>query len=132
MTETETKTKTKTLYLTDAPPITIKIEDWVTLAHVDQHDGEVECQANRTWLLKVRRHRKTGDVVVTGHYDSNFRSEPNVHAGYLLTDIPQTDPLSRHMGRVGDAIKQVAEEIGEPRLGREAIQDLPAEVYPDE
>lgn len=109
--------KTRTIPLTDRPPVRIREDLWPTIAVAKDYDSEFECQANRTWALRVRQHQD-GRAVVYGSYETRWRGERDITAGELLTagdDIPA-------------AILRTAQAIGaSDRLAQECIADLPAE-----
>lgn len=80
-----TTDKSRTITLTGRPPVRITDSQWPLVASASRktHDGEVECQANRTtsWFLGVRREVNLGRWIVYGTYahESNYRNEPNTY-----------------------------------------------------
>lgn len=130
-----TEKKERTIKMTDHPPIVIKEDDWPIIAQTRlfDHDGEVECQANRKshWRLTVRQH-KDGRVIVYAmyHYSTAFRNERD-HACYAGIAEERSDPE-----HIVSAIKRVAELMAEQlhqgndavawdKIGRDCIANLP-------
>jgi hypothetical protein len=125
-----------TITLTGRPPVKIKKTDWPALAGAadKEHDGQVECQANRaaTWKLTVRQHADGRAIIYGVHtYDSHWQGEHgrDVRGGELLDKG----------GDIAAAIRRVADELearlpdqgayGQgvfPRLAHECTADLPA------
>ena len=86
-----TDTKKIVAVLTGRPPVTFAPSEWPLRASSDykNHDGQVECQANRTWEGRIRaRQHADGRWLVYGvaDYSSNWQNERNVSrkAGALL------------------------------------------------
>ncbi len=102
--------------LTEAPPVTLNAELWPIVARASWcDDPRIPVQANREAFVRVRRH-EDGRAVVYGVYASRFQGERDVAAGYVLAAG----------GDLVQAIRDVAEEIGQDDLARECIQDLPS------
>lgn len=131
----------RTITLTGRPPVTIDEDSWPVLASASDkdHDGQVECQANRTskWFIKVRQHHDGRVIVYGGYdYDSSWRNENNYHArrGVILspTDGGANDEaICRAIKDVCDDISQ-AEHAGNDAarwktLSDDCIADMPAE-----
>lgn len=109
-----------TITLTDRPPVSIDTDVWPIIASAHDHDGQVECQANRKWKLIVRQCQKEGDdrCIVYGVYDTCFQGESGCRGG----EIVKSD------SEVPAAVKRVAEYLGfDMRLADVCIADLPAE-----
>lgn len=115
MATTDTKT-TRIITLTNRPPIKIVDDDWDLIAEAKDFDGQVECQANRTTWLKVRRHTD-GRVIVYGGYDTAFQSERRLRGGEVLAAGKD----------VVAAIGRVAETCQATGIAADCIADLPAE-----
>ena len=130
MTTIETTTpKTRTITLTDRPPVKIHEDDWPVIARAKDWDNQHECQANRTWHLRVREHAD-GRRIVYGVYGTQFQGERDAAGGYL---VAATETEAEGGGYMPDtaatitAIHDVAEIIGAPQLAAECIANLPAE-----
>lgn len=123
--------KRLTITLTDARPVTIREDHWPILScsvWVD-HDGQIECQANRQWKawLKVRRHADGRAIVYGGYsYDTQWQGERDAsyRDGIRLTE---TRP---DMSDIIGAIREVGTTLGE-RSGSEHFADLIAECIAD-
>lgn len=125
----------RTITLTDHAPITIDEEAWPIVAEArdSEHDGEVECQANRksAWAVRVRQHADGRAIVyATYGYDTHYQGARGYSAkrGVLLP--PEADLIA--------AIREVCADIAGaecndgdetrwPTLAAECIADLPAE-----
>lgn len=110
--------ETLTITLTGRAPVQITKSEWPILASSSGHDGQIECQANRTWSVKVRQH-DDGRAIVYGIYSSAYQNEAGLRRGKLLDagdDIIRT-------------IYSVAASIGRGcSLAEDVIADLPAET----
>lgn len=130
---------TRTITLTDRPPVKINEDKWPVIASAQdsEHDGKVECQANRksSWWIKVRQHEDGRALVYAGYsYSTNWQGTSG-HAhkhGALL-------PAAATMQDIVSAINAVATDMGAgehdgddasrwPRLADECIADLPPET----
>jgi hypothetical protein len=100
--------------LTDDRPVVIDTDKWELLAEVVDYNGQFESQATRVWKIKIRQHNDK--VVVYGWSKSQWQGERDIYAGEI-TDLA---------GVIG-AIRSVADEIGNERIGRTAIRELPAQ-----
>ena len=117
--------KTLTITLSDSRPVKINDEEWPAIAVVsDWSGGQIECQANTQWVLRVRRHAD-GRTIVYGWQDAGpggqYVGTRNPRAGYLLTAEATEDEVIR-------AIRRVAGAINRDELGSDCIADLPAET----
>ena len=132
MTTETTETKTRTITLTDRPPVRIREEQWPVIAHGlhRAHDGQVECQANRTWKtdIRVRQHEDGRSIVYgTYDYDSAWQGERGVDArdGVLLDAgedlVAAIRSVGASMAEAGGDDHRIAEAV------RQCIADLPAE-----
>lgn len=128
----------RTITLTGRPPVRIDEDAWPVLASASdsEHDGEVECQANRksSWWVKVRQHEDGRAIVYAGYgYDTHWRGERGHSAkrGVLL-------PADTTHGAICEAIRAVCEDIAQaecaegdasrwPTLANDCIADMPAE-----
>ena len=130
------KTNTITVALSDARPVKINTEEWPLIARADEHDGQVECQANTVAKIKVRRHAD-GRTLVYGYTEAGgggqYVGMRNPHAGYLIPSIYTVPSIPGSALREGAedegvrAIRRVAGAIGYDHLGSDVIADLPAE-----
>lgn len=125
--------------LTDRPPVTVDEDKWQVIAKASdyEHDGQVECQANRRskWTVTVRQHEDGRTIVyATYSYSSNWQGARDYAAkrGVLLTAEQATD------AGIVQTIRAVCEDIASaecdgndaerwPTLAAECIADLPAE-----
>jgi hypothetical protein len=110
--------KKLTITLTDRRPVVVDTDVWPLIASVTDHDGQVECQANRRWKLAVRQCQTEGDdrCVVYGILDS------------VYSDSCRGGQVVENLEAVPGAVKTVAEHLGfSARLADECIADLPAE-----
>lgn len=120
-----------TITLTGRAPVKIKKEEWPVLAsaEADEHDGQVECQANRRWTrrLTVRRHAD-GRAIVYGVYDytTQFQGEKDAGArgGELILADVDIIPVIQ---RVGAWMVEYGDEVFD-QLVNECVADLPAET----
>lgn len=119
-----TTTKKITIKLSDRRPIEIDPSQWPIIARADHHDGQVECQANTVWSIKVREHAD-GRRIVYGKKDSGNGGQRigwrGAMAGFLLAAAGAESETIR-------AIRRVAGVIGDEEMGDDAIADLPAET----
>jgi len=113
-----TEQKRRTITLTDRPPVTILEADWPVIASARDHDGQIECQANRRWGITVRQH-EDGRFIVYATYSSQYQGEHGYRGGELVA--PPGDDLPAVIRRVGERGEFSAHIIDE------CIADLPAE-----
>ena len=133
----------RTITLTDRPPVKIDEDTWPVIARAkdSEHDGQVECQANRrtVWAMHVRQHKDGRTIVyATYSYDSQYQHERGYEARHgVMLAAPAKD--ADDAARIVSAIQEVgrlmaaAECDGEdaarwPTLVAETIADLPPEV----
>lgn len=128
----------RTITLTGRPPVSIDDDKWDVIAKAQdyEHDGQVECQANRKsqWSIRVRKH-EDGRAIVNAiyTYTSNWQGARCYTAkhGKLLPTGCTNDDICR-------AIEEVACNMAEsecdgndadrwPTLAAECIADMPAE-----
>ena len=111
------ESKSLTVTLTDRAPVRIQTGEWPLIASAKDWDNTYECQANRTWTLRVRAHGD-GRTIVYGVYTTQWQNESDKRGGEVIdpgADIPA-------------AVKRVAEYLGfTARLADECIADLPAQ-----
>ena len=142
MTTTEKKKKI-VITMSERAPLKLDPELWPLVASASTHDGQVECQANREWAIKVREH-EDGRRVVYGWVRRGDGGMPigyrGASGGYLVESPPRDangDPIRmtsdgvEHIERYQEetirAIRRVAGIIGDDGLGDECIADMPAE-----
>lgn len=141
-TGTQQETKKLTITLTDRPPVKIVEADWPIIAESSwgDHDGQVECQANRKWSawLKARQH-DDGRTIVYGHYcyTTNWQNEASAsyRDGQMITpsaeDYPEAARKDHWTGaRIVSAIHEVGGRLAE-RSKHECWTDLMAEIIAD-
>jgi hypothetical protein len=123
MTTTEKKKKIA-VTMSERAPLKLDPELWPLIASADTHDGQVECQANREWAIKVREH-EDGRRVVYGWVQRGNGGMPigyrGASGGYLVEAGANSGEETIR------AIRRVAGIIGDDQLGDECIADLPAE-----
>ncbi len=111
----QTKTRTyRTITLTGRAPVRIAEDQWPIIASAKRFDGQVECQANRTWHLTVRQHAD-GRAIVYGVYDSCYPGE-GARAGQIIANSV----------KIPTVIYEVAEACGCTQIADDCIADLPA------
>jgi len=127
----------RTITLTGRPPVSIKEEDWKTIASASdkEFDNQYECQANRTsnWFVGVRQHVDGRTIVyATYSYSSNWQNSRSYSAkrGVLL-EKPDEDAICSAIAEVCRDMSG-AECDGEDNarwstLSNECIADMPAE-----
>lgn len=113
--------KKLTITMTNYPPVTVDEELWPIIASAKDYDSRIESQANRTWMMKVRRHAD-GRAIVYATYTSAYPEDRDKRAGLLVDpdgDIPHT-------------INRVAELMGwetcPGSVAANCIADLPAQA----
>jgi hypothetical protein len=125
MTTTEAPKKIK-IPMSERRPLNISETDWPLIASAEEHDGQVECEANHKWAIRVREHAD-GRRLVYGW----LRSGPGgVHAGWRgseggflvppLGHVPDDDGTIRAIRRMGGI-------VDDDKLADECIADMPAE-----
>jgi hypothetical protein len=131
----------RTITLTNRPPVRIDEDQWPVIADGTwtDHDGQVECQANRRWKMHIRvRQHTDGRAVVYSvyEYDTQFQHEADFTArsGQLLAC---SEDISAAIIAVGDNLYSRLQDVdGNAAEGRchiraavaECIGELPAEV----
>lgn len=133
---TEIKTaapKKLTITLTDRPPVKITEADWPIIAEGrwDDHDGQIECQANRTWTawLKVRQHTD-GRTLVYGRYchASDFQNESGAdHRDGQMLATGEVAGIVAAIQSVGACLAERSGDAHWDDVIAECIADLPAE-----
>lgn len=129
----------KRITLSDRPPVSIEEDDWLELASASdqEHDGKVECQANRRshWALTVLLH-KDGRAIVYATYSHTSRWEGarchQARHGVLLTGAGGPTAIVAAIHRTRERM-QSCEHAGDDALRWTALADdcianLPAEV----
>lgn len=117
--------------MSESAPVKIDPDHWPVIAHVDWHDGQIECQALEIAAVKVREH-SDGRRLVYGWVkidpDRERQGSRDVYAGYLVVDQNrQNDDPSTLEADTIRAIRRVAGVINHEELGAECIGDLPAQ-----
>jgi len=121
MTTTETASKKKlTITMSERRPLSVVEEDWPIIARADDHDGQVECQANHVRTIRVREH-EDGRRIVYGWLSAGRGGVPagwrGASGGFLVTGEDETVRAIRRIGGI----------IGDDKLADECIADMPAE-----
>jgi hypothetical protein len=118
-TDTNTpKIKHRTVTLTGRPPVRIREDQWPVIAADRWWNGEIECQANRSGWLKVRRH-EDGRTIVYGGYVTRWQGESDRRGGELLAAATGQE--------IADAIHRVASDLNAESIAESTIAELPAE-----
>lgn len=121
---TTTEKKKIVVTMSERSPLKLDPELWPLIADVSRHDGQVECQANREWAIKVREH-EDGRRVVYGWVRRGNGGMPidyrGASGGYLVGAGDDVDSETIR------AIRRVAGIIDYDQLGADCIADLPAE-----
>ncbi len=137
---TNATSKSRTISLTGRPPVKIHEDQWPVVADGTwcEHDGAVEPQANRRWMMHIRtRQHADGRTIVYGVYDysSNFMNEPDFAArvGRVCgpdADLPQaiTETGGELGARLNDACGDALDGLRHiAAVVAECIGELPAE-----
>lgn len=120
-----TTTKNIKITLSDRRPVSIDPEKWPIAASVSDHDGQVKCQANTIWYIKVREN-EDGRRVVYGAKDAGDGGQHmgfrGTYGGFLIDKLES----GQNEEETIRAIRRVAGMIERDDLGAECIGDLPA------
>lgn len=130
--------KTRTITLTGRPPVTVSENAWPLIASAQdsEHDGQVECQANRKsrWWIGVRQHDDGRAIVyATYSYTSTWQNSRDfvAKAGILLPAKADAEAICAAIQNVGNEIAGMECSEGDadrwPTLVAECIADMPAE-----
>jgi hypothetical protein len=112
----DVKNENLTISMSGRRPVKIKKDEWDILAEARDWEGEHEFQAFRKWYIKVRQ--KEDKFIVYGGFDTAYRGQEDIRAGYLVDDFTKLESF----------IEKVGGEINaSDGLIRRAIADLPAE-----
>lgn len=107
-----------TIQLTDHRPVNISKEIWPVIASTKDWDNQYECQANRTWTIKVRKNKIDGRCIVYGWFTSQFASEANLYGGSMVDSIDDIVPT------IHDVCNDLFSD--HPSIARNLINDLPS------
>jgi hypothetical protein len=118
-----TNDRTRTITLTSRPPVRIVEDEWPIIAQASGYTGEHECQANRTWTIKVRKHAD-GRHLVYGVLRRGPGGMPIGWRGWAGGSLLAADA---GISAVISSIHGCAAGIGDHALAEEAIADLPPE-----
>jgi hypothetical protein len=128
----------RVITLTGRPSVKIDEDKWPLIASANdaQHDGKMECQANRNsaWFIGVRRHADGRAIVYAiYHYDSAYQNERDlrIRRGALLGADSTMKDVCCAISEVSADIA-TAEHAGDDAnrwqtLRHECVADLPAE-----
>lgn len=127
--------ETRTITLTGRPPVRINEGDWPMIASAcdDEHDGEVECQANcrSRWAVRVRQHQDGRAIVyATYSYSTNWAHSRDFAAkrGVLLgPDDSPSQAIQEVCDDIAGAECDAGDEARWATLAAECVADLPAE-----
>lgn len=116
---------TRTITLFDRRPAEIDEDKWPVIASASDCDDRAHpFQANREWILKIRKEaapsRRTQRYLVYGVYRSKFESDTDLRGGYLVTSNDEM-AITRAVWEL------VARLDFDTHLGDAVIADLPAE-----
>jgi hypothetical protein len=130
---------TRTITLTGRPPVRISEDAWPVIASAadSEHDGQVECQANRrsAWSVRVRQHEDGRAIVyATYSYTSDWQNARG-HAAKRGVMLPAATDASA----ICAAIREVCEDIAQAEhdgedadrwttLAHDCVADMPAET----
>lgn len=121
---TTEKKKKIAVTMSERAPLKLDPDLWPLIASASTHDGQVECQANREWAIKVREH-EDGRRVVYGWVQRGNGGMPigyrGASGGYLVEAGANAEEETIR------AIRRVAGIIGDDSMGDECIGDLPAQ-----
>jgi hypothetical protein len=134
---------TRTITLTGRPPVRIDDDLWPLIASAsdNEHDGQVECQANRKskWFVGVRQHEDGRTLVyATYSYDSHCQGERTFDARRGVMLRPAEDKSASNDELICAAIRDVCGDIATAEaaegdasrwetLANDCIADMPAE-----
>lgn len=106
-----------TVTMTGRRPVKIKKDEWDVILFHKGWEGEFECQAFRSWWLRIRRKKGTNTFLISAGYDTSWQGEKDHRAGVLIDN--QT---------LEQTIEEVCREIGVQEVFvQECIDKLPAE-----
>lgn len=116
--------------LSDRRPVDINTEQWPVIAKASWFSGAIECQANETAYVKVRRREsRSPDVLVYGVRDRGDGGMPAGYrgraAGYLLKCRVGEEVSDDDIVR---AVRRVAGVLDMDGLAAECLADLPSEA----
>ena len=120
----------RTITLTDRRPITIDPDKYPVIASAKDHDGKVECQANRKWTIIVREPLdSSARRIVYGIYDTSYQNSTSLRGGYVIDLDADANGDEKVLDRLTiEKIKAVAAHINAPsHLADACIADMPAE-----
>lgn len=131
-------TAKRTITLTGRPPVTISDEVWplVASASDSEHDGQVECQANRRskWFIGVRQHEDGRAIVyATYSYSSNWHGARDYAAkhGRIIPPTLDDEGICREIKNVACEMEASEAKDDDAKrwrsLADECIADMPAE-----
>ena len=119
MTTTSEKIK---IPMSERRPLSIVKADWPLIASADRHDGQVECQANHLWTIRVREHADGRRLVYGWVREGNggvYAGWRGAEGGFLVEAGDEAETIR--------AIRRIGGIIDDDRLADECIADLPAE-----
>lgn len=135
MTTTTTTAKKIEITLSEKRPVKIVADEWPVIARADDHDGQVQCQANTEWYIKVREHADGRRIVYCGKVAGNggqYASFRPTRGGFIVDSSDKTrGPYAQGCEPDDEAtiraIRRCAGIIDRDDLGDVCIGDLPAE-----
>lgn len=107
-----------TIQLTDRRPVNISKEIWPVIASIKDWDNQYECQASRTWTIKVRKNKIDGRCIVYGWFLSQFASEAALYGGSMVDSIDDIVPT------IHDVCNDLFSD--HPSMARNLINELPS------
>lgn len=136
---TTTEKKLISITLSERAPVKVDPEQWPLVAMADRHDGEVRCQANNEYAIKVREHADGRRIVYGWHRAGDggqHRGFRDTYGGFIVepSNAFRENPTgdSPAVTRAPDeaetvrAIRRVSGMIDDDQLGNACIADLPA------
>ena len=128
----------RTITISNRQPVTIDEDNWPVIAEAKdfEHDGQVECQANRrsSWCCKVRQHEDGRAIVYAVYqYTTNWQNarDYSAKAGRLLPVGSTYEDISRAITNVCYEIAEREHNGGDSlrweSIEADCIADLPAE-----
>lgn len=130
----------RTITLSNRPPVVVDEEKWGIIAQASdsEHDGQVECQANRksSWSIRVRTpENEDGRALVYAvyNYTSNWQNARDycVKHGDMLPKGSDTDAIIRSIQNVASRMAGCEHHADDAdrwaQLADDCIADMPAE-----
>jgi len=115
-----TKNDSLTVSMTGRRPVKINKNEWDVILFNKGWEGEFECQAFRSWWLRIRKKKGTNTFLISAGYDTSWQGEKDHRAGFLVDNVDNPN--------LEEKIEEVCREIGvRETFVQECIDKLPAE-----